>query len=310
MIISILGIGMMGASIAQACRHNGTTKRIVAYDINPCHREQALSLGIVDAAYDTVAAAVADVDMVIIASPISTYDSLAEQLRGHLQPHCILTDIGSVKTNIAERLQQSGHTPALIIPGHPIAGSEKSGPTHGITNLFENRSVLLTPTPHTDGDALNTLSQFWHSLGADVSCMDVHHHDRVLAITSHLPHLISYSFVGTVADLETHMQQTDDDIHENEVIKFSAGGLRDFTRLAGSDPTMWRDVFLENDRAVLEMLGRFTEDLIALQKAIRWKDAKALEDLFIRTREIRTKVIEQNQEGTFVPAQSQSTGDI
>lgn len=302
--LCIIGMGMMGASIAQAVRHNGTAQHITAVDPNPKHRQIALNNGIADGVYDTVADGVAGADMVIIASPISTYDSIATQLQGHLPDHCILTDIGSVKSNVAERLQKSGHNPALIIPAHPIAGLEKSGPAHGITDLFVNRSVIITPTKHSNPTATATLTQFWQSLGATVETMDVAHHDRVLAITSHLPHLISYSIVGTVADLETHLKSdtgTNPDISENEVIKYSAGGFRDFTRLAGSDPTMWRDIFIENDTAVLEMLGRFTEDLIALQKAIRWHDTEALETLFTRTREIRTKVIAENQHGTFNP---------
>ena len=301
--LAIIGVGMMGASVAQASRQAGAVKTIVGFDSNPDHRTQALNKGIVDGVYDSIADTVADADMVMLASPMGTYDSIAKSLTGALKPTCIVTDLGSVKAKVYTRLLQTGHAPELIIPGHPIAGSEKSGPTHGITQLFQDRHVIITPKDHTDKTALKTLIDFWKTLGADVETMTPEHHDRVLAITSHLPHLLSYIMVDTASNLEDHLKRegVEDPLDTSEVIKYSAGGFRDFTRMAGSDPIMWRDIFLENEDAVLEMLGRYTEDLIAIQRAIRWKDGEKLRNLFEKTREIRQGVIEQGQAGTFVP---------
>ena len=301
--LTIIGMGMMGASVAQASRHTGAVKTIIGYDSNPDHCKQSLAGGIVDAVYDNIADAVADADMVMLASPMGTYDSIAKSLKEALKPTCILTDLGSVKAQVYTRLTQSGHAPELIIPAHPIAGSEKSGPKNGITQLFQDRHVIITPKDHTDKTALKTVMDFWKTLGADVETMTPEHHDRVLAITSHLPHLLSYIMVDTASNLEDHLKRegVEDPLATCEVIKYSAGGFRDFTRMAGSDPIMWRDIFLENEDAVLEMLGRYTEDLIAIQRAIRWKDGEKLQKLFEETREIRRGVIEQGQAGTFVP---------
>ena len=301
--LTIIGMGMMGASVAQAARQANAVASIIGFDINEIHRQQSLDNGIVDAVYDNIADAVSDADLVMIASPMGTYDAVAQSLSGALKPDCILTDLGSVKGGVYDRLLTSGVKPSHIIPAHPIAGSEKSGPTYGITELFKQRHVIMTPVSDTDKTALATLTNFWQALGADVETMTAEHHDRVLAITSHLPHLLSYVLVGTASGLEEYLKKegAEDTLDTSEVIKYSAGGFRDSTRLAGSDPVMWRDIFLQNEGAVLEMLGRFTEDLVAIQRAIRWKDADALEELFTRTREIRREVIEQHQAGNFIP---------
>ena len=309
--LAIIGVGMMGASVAQAARRAGVAQTFVGFDKDPKHCKQALHNGVVDKIYDSIAETVAHADMVMIASPMGTYQEIAESLQGALKPDCILTDLGSVKAKVYTRLLQSGHPPELIIPGHPIAGSEKSGPTHGITQLFQDRYVIITPKEHTDKTALQTVIDFWQLLGADVEIMTPEHHDRVLAITSHLPHLLSYAMVDTASNLEDHLKRggAEHTLDTSEVIKYSAGGFRDSTRLAGSDPIMWRDIFLENEASVLEMLERFIEDLTAIKKSIRYKDGEHLQSLFEKTREIRKDVIEQGQAGTFVPTNTTHSDD-
>jgi cyclohexadieny/prephenate dehydrogenase len=225
---------------------------------------------------------------VILCSPVGTYGALAEEIAPALAPGCILTDVGSVKKAVVADVQP--HVPDTVhfVPGHPIAGTEQSGPDAGFASLFENKWCILTPLEGTDQAAVDRLSGFWKACGSDVDIMDPEHHDMVLAITSHLPHLIAYNIVGTAADLE--------EVTSSEVIKYSAGGFRDFTRIAASDPVMWRDVFLTNKDAVLEMLGRFSEDLSALQRAIRWGDGDMLQQFFTRTRAIRKGVIDAGQD--------------
>jgi len=235
--------------------------------------------------------AVADADLVVLAVPVLAMGEVAAEIAGVLKAGATVTDVGSVKAAVAEALAAALPEAAFIVPGHPIAGTEQSGPDAGFAELFHNRWTILTPQPRQDDaylDAVQRLADFWSALGSKVERMDEKHHDLVLAITSHLPHLIAYNIVGTAADLE--------EVTQAEVMKFSAGGFRDFTRIAASDPTMWRDIFLTNKDAVLEILGRFTEDLQALSRAIRWGDGDKLFDLFTRTREIRRGVIQAGQE--------------
>jgi cyclohexadieny/prephenate dehydrogenase len=235
---------------------------------------------------------VQNADLVVLATPVGSYRALAESFAPYLRPGAILTDVGSVKGVVVKDV--SPHVPQGVhfIPGHPIAGTEQSGPEAGFAELFDGRWCILTPLPETDAAALARLKEFWQRCGSDVEIMEPKHHDLVLAITSHVPHLIAYNIVGTAADLES--------VTQSEVIKYSASGFRDFTRIAASDPTMWRDVFLNNREAVLEILGRFNEDLAALQRAVRWGDGEALFNLFTRTRAIRRSIIEAGQD-TPVP---------
>jgi cyclohexadieny/prephenate dehydrogenase len=231
---------------------------------------------------------VRDADLVVLATPVGAFGALAKEMAGDLKRGAILTDVGSVKTAVVRDVGPFVPEGVHFIPAHPIAGTEQSGPEAGFAELFDGRWCILTPPPGADAEALATLKSFWQRLGSQVEVMDAKHHDLVLAITSHVPHLIAYNIVGTAADLET--------VTESEVIKFSAGGFRDFTRIAASDPTMWRDVFLNNREAVLEMLGRFNEDLSALQRAIRWGDGDMLFNLFTRTRAIRRSIIDAGQD--------------
>jgi len=230
---------------------------------------------------------VAEADLVILCVPVGAMGSAAAEIAGHLKPGAIISDVGSSKQSVLEDL--SAALPGLtVIPAHPVAGTEQSGPEAGFATLFENRWCILTPPDGADEASVEALADFWRTLGSKIEIMDAEHHDLVLAVTSHIPHLIAYTIVGTASDLE--------DVTRGEVIKYSAGGFRDFTRIAASDPTMWRDVFLQNRSAVLEMLGRFTEDLTALQRAIRSGDGETLHELFSRTRAIRRGIIEEGQD--------------
>jgi cyclohexadieny/prephenate dehydrogenase len=243
---------------------------------------------LVDSIHATAASAVKDADLVILCVPVGACGAIAKDIGAALKPGCIVTDVGSVKAAVVRDV--APHLPAGVhfVPGHPIAGTEQSGPASGFADLFLKRWCILTPLPDSDVSAVKRLEKFWHSCGSDVDLMTPEHHDLVLAITSHLPHLIAYNTVATAADLE--------EVTDSEVIKYSAGGFRDFTRIAASDPTMWRDVFLNNREAVLEMLGRFSEDLSALQRAIRWGDGETLFNLFTRAREVRRSIIAAGQE--------------
>lgn len=285
--IAIVGIGHIGSSISRRIKRDGLANRVIALDTKPEHRAQALSLGVVDAATGDAAEAVRYADLVIVCVPIGAYGEVGAAIAPHLRRGAIVSDVGSVKMAAVRDL--GPHIPAGVafVPGHPIAGTEHSGPGAGLVNLFEGRWCILTPTPGTDAAAVEKVAALWRSCGSTIETMDPAHHDRVLAITSHLPHLIAYTIVGTATDLESTLQQ--------EVIKFSASGFRDFTRIAASDPTMWRDVFLNNREAVLEILQRFTEDLTALQRAIRWGEGDKLFDLFSRTRAIRRSIIDARQ---------------
>ncbi len=286
--LALIGIGLIGSSIARSVRLNGLAEEIVCAARTADTRRVALELGIVDQAYEYPAQAVDGADLVIFCTPIGTYEALTKAVAGHLAEGAIVTDVGSVKAAAFKTMQP--HLPEHVhfIPGHPIAGTEKSGPAAGFAELFIGKWCVLTPPKNTDERALARLTGLWEAMGSDIDTMDPEHHDLVLAITSHIPHLIAYNIVGTADDLE--------EVTKSEVIKYSAGGFRDFTRIAASDPTMWRDVFLNNKEAVLEMLGRFTEDLTALQRAIRREDGETLFDIFTRTRAIRRQIIDAGQE--------------
>ena len=286
--IALIGIGLIGSSIAHAARRAGCVAHIAGYSRSEASRAAAARIGFCDSLHDDMAACAKDADIVVLCLPVGALGEAAATIAPALKPGAILTDVGSVKTAV---IRDAGpHVPDGVhfIPGHPIAGTEQSGPESGFATLFDNRWCILTPPPGTDEAAVATLSAFWTALGSKVETMDPRHHDLVLGITSHLPHLIAYTIVGTASDLE--------DVTRGEGIKYSAGGFRDFTRIAASDPTMWRDVFLNNREAVLEILQRFTEDLTALQRAIRWGDGDTLFKLFERTRAIRRQVIEAGQE--------------
>ena len=285
--VSIIGLGLIGSSIARAVRDSMPTVVLTGHDADPQVRETARGLKLCDDVADTAGAAVTDADLVILCVPLCAMESVAASIAADLPPEAIVSDVGSSKAAVAAALGAALPNHA-IVPAHPVAGTERSGPEAGFATLFKNRWCILTPTERTDAAAVARVTSFWERLGAQVDVMDAAHHDLVLAVTSHVPHLIAYTIVGTASDLES--------VTQSEVIKYSAGGFRDFTRIAASDPTMWRDVFLTNKDAVLEVLQRFSEDLTALQRAIRWGDGDALFDLFTRTRAIRRSVIEQGQD--------------
>ncbi|MEI9929060.1 MAG: prephenate/arogenate dehydrogenase family protein [Rhizomicrobium sp.] len=286
--IAILGIGLIGSSVARATKRGKLAGHVAGYEPTNAVLDRARACGFADSLHSDIAEAVHDADLVILATPVGAYASLAQAMAPSLKAGAIVSDVGSVKTAV---LRDAGpHIPGTVhfIPAHPISGTEQSGPEAGFAELFDNRWCILTPPENTDAAALEKLRAFWTGLGSRVEVMDAEHHDLVLAITSHVPHLIAYNIVGTADDLAT--------VTQSEVIKFSAGGFRDFTRIAASDPTMWRDVFLNNKEAVLEVLGRFSEDLSALQRAIRWGDGDALFNLFTRTRAIRRSIIDAGQD--------------
>ena len=285
--LTLIGLGLIGSSVARACRRYGLAREIIGHARSPATRARALELDIVDRVTDAPEAALADADCVMICTPLSTYTAIAKAIGPHVPRDAIVTDVGSVKASAFADLAAHIPDPSRIIPGHPIAGTEHSGPDAGFATLFKDRWCVLTPPPEADPGAVSRLAALWRGMGSRVEQMSPEHHDRVLAITSHLPHLIAYTIVGTATDLA-------DDI-KSEVIKYSAGGFRDFTRIAASDPVMWRDVFLRNKDAVLEVMQRFNEDLTALQRAIRRGEGQTLEDLFSRTRAIRRGVIEAGQ---------------
>lgn len=301
--VTLIGLGLIGSSLARAMKNNQLTAAVVGYDTLPETGEKSRKLGLVDSVAPTLEQAVGGADLVILCTPLGTYASLVKAMAPHLSPTTILTDVGSCKVSCVKDVQENLPNPANYVPGHPIAGTENSGPESGFAELFMGRYCILTPNNNTSEHALSRIIALWQAVGANVEIMEPHHHDRVMAMTSHLPHLIAYSIVGTAADMENHIKQEGNpeiaSVFTNEVIRFSASGFRDFTRIAGSDPIMWRDVFLNNRDAVLEMLGRFSEDLMVLQRAVRWGDGTALEKWFRRTRDIRRQVIEQKQAGTF-----------
>ncbi len=289
--LAIIGCGLIGSSLARGARASGAVGQIVIHDASDFARARIAELGLADEVTLSAAEAVAGADLIIFATPVRAIGEAAAACAHAISPGAIVSDVGSVKAAVSEALAAALPDSVFIVPGHPIAGTEQSGPDAGFAELFHGRWVILTPQAREDEAylaAVQRLADFWAALGAQVEQMDDRHHDLVLAVTSHLPHLIAYNIVGTAADME--------EVTRAEVMKYSAGGFRDFTRIAASDPTMWRDIFLTNKDAVLEVLGRFTEDLQALSRAIRWGEGDKLFDLFSRTREIRRGVIEAGQE--------------
>lgn len=285
--VTIIGLGLIGSSIARAVRANMPTVRLTGHDGDPAVRAVADRLQLCDDIADTAGAAVIDADLVILCVPIGAMAAVAEAIRDDLPADAIVSDVGSCKEEVTRALT-AGLPGAVIVPAHPVAGTERSGPEAGFATLFQGRWCIVTPIAGMPEAATERVSEFWRRLGANIELMAPDHHDRVLAVTSHLPHLIAYTIVGTASDLE--------EVTQSEVIKYSAGGFRDFTRIAASDPTMWRDVFLSNREAVLDMLQRFSEDLSQLQRAIRWGKGDELFDLFTRTRAVRRSIIEQGQD--------------
>lgn len=286
--VAILGLGLIGSSICHAIKAYGGAKDVAGHARSAETRKVASELGLVSKVFENPADAVKGADLVILCAPVGACGDIARAISASLEPGAIVTDVGSVKGAIIRDC--APHIPAGVhfIPGHPIAGTEQSGPRAGFAELFRNRWCILTPLPGADDAMVTRLEDFWLRFGSKVDRMSAEHHDLVLAMTSHLPHLIAYNSVATAADLE--------EVTQSEVIKFSAGGFRDLTRIAASDPTMWRDVFLNNKEAVLEMLGRFMEELSMLQRAIRWGDGETLFNLFTRAREIRKGIIAAGQD--------------
>jgi cyclohexadieny/prephenate dehydrogenase len=285
--VALVGIGLINSSLARLLRREKIAGRIVACARSQKSLDTAIQLGLCDEATLDPAAAVKGADLVVLGTPLSAYGGIAAAIGKALKPGAIVTDVGSVKQAVIRDVLPHIPAGAHFVPGHPVAGTEHSGPESGFADLFRDRWYIVTPLPETNATALAHVTALWQAAGMKVVTMEAEHHDLVLAITSHLPHLIAYTIVGTATDLE--------DTLKSEVIKFSAGGFRDFTRIAASDPVMWRDIFLNNREAVLEMLQRFSEDLTALQRAIRWGEGKQLEDLFTRTRAIRRSIIEAKQ---------------
>ena len=286
--VALIGLGLIASSMAHAIRRAGLAGEIAGTAKSEDSREIARELGFCDIVTDTLADAVDGADLVVLAVPVGVMGSVAFEIGPHLKPGATLTDVGSVKRAVVEAV--APHVPEGVhfIPGHPLAGTEHSGPRSGFAELFDNRWCILLPDSRTEPAALGRLKEFWRGMGANVEEMDVDHHDLVLAVTSHCPHLIAYTMVGVADDIRR--------VTDSEVVKYSAAGFRDFTRIAASDPTMWRDVFLNNKQATLEILGRFTEELFALQRAIRTEDADLLFDYFTRTRTIRRGIIEAGQD--------------
>jgi cyclohexadieny/prephenate dehydrogenase len=288
--IAIIGIGLIGASIARAARESGAAKIVALYDLDAGVRQRARELNLGEVS-DEAGSAVANADLVVLAVPVGAMAAASEAMAAALKPDAIVTDVGSVKSAVVAAITAHAPPNVFIVPGHPIAGTEHSGPDAGFAALFKGRWHILTPLMDARPEsaaAVDKLEAFWRALGADVERMDVERHDVVLAVTSHLPHLIAFNIVAMAEDLES--------VTESEVVKYSASGFRDFTRIAASDPVMWRDVFLNNKDAVLEVLGRFSEDLAALQRAIRWGEGDTLYDLFDRARRMRREVIEAGQD--------------
>ena len=286
--VALIGLGLIGSSLSHVMRRERLARHIAGHAKSKATLAKAGELGLADSLHERAADAVKGADLVILCVPVGALAAVAAEIGPHLSPGAILTDVGSVKGAVIRDVGPQVPEGVHFIPGHPIAGTEQSGPESGFAELFQNRWCILTPLPGGDPAAVARLEDFWRACGSDVETMTAEHHDLVLAITSHLPHLIAYNTVATAADLEK--------VTNSEVIKYSAGGFRDFTRIAASDPVMWRDVFLNNRDAVLEMLGRFSEDLSALQRAIRWGDGDTLYQLFDRARAIRKSIIAAGQE--------------
>jgi cyclohexadieny/prephenate dehydrogenase len=285
--VAMIGIGLINGSLALVMRREGLAGEIVACARTEATLCKARALGLADRTTTVPRDAVAGADLVVIGTPVGASGAVAEAMAPGLAPEAIVTDVGSLKAEVIRAVVPHLPEPSRFVAAHPVAGTEHSGPEAAFASLFERRHCILTPVEDTDPEAVRAIAGLWRAAGSMVETMTPEHHDRVLAITSHLPHLIAYTIVATVADLEQHLQA--------EVLRYAAGGFTDFTRIAASDPIMWRDVFLHNREAVLEMLGRFTEDLAALQRAIRWGEGDKLQELFTRTRAIRRGVIAEGQ---------------
>ena len=285
--VAIIGLGLLGGSLGLALAERAPEIATTGYDGDAGVRDRARERSLVGQVCDTVEDAVANADLVILCVPVGAMEAAAQSIAPALKPDAIISDVGSSKQSVVDVLKAilPDHT---LIPAHPVAGTEQSGPDAGFAELFNNRWCILTPVEGASEEAISAVRSLWEQLGSKVELMDPEHHDVVLAVTSHIPHLIAYTIVGTASDLE--------EVTRGEVIKYSAGGFRDFTRIAASNPVMWRDVFLNNKSAVLEVLGRFSEDLSVMQRAIRSGDGEALHDLFSRTRDIRRRIIEQGQD--------------
>ncbi len=286
--LALLGVGLIGSSVARAARERGgLAGEVVANARSEATLARVRDLGIADRTEIDPARAVEGADCVMLCAPVGSYAQLAEAIAPHLAPGCILTDVGSTKQSVIRDVGPLVPEGVHFVPGHPLAGTEYSGPDAGFASLFEGRWCLLTPPPGTDAEAVERMAEFWRRCGSMVSGMEPAHHDRVLAIVSHLPHLIAFTICGTADDLEGETRQ--------EVLQFAASGFRDFTRIAASDPAMWRDIFLNNREALLEMLARFTEDAQAMARAVRWGDTEYIEDRILRGRKIRQSLIELKQ---------------
>ena len=286
--LTLVGIGLIGSSIARAARQLKLARTLVAVDRDDAVVARVRELDFADEVTTELAAGVSGADLVVLCVPVGACGAVAEAMRPALKPGAIVSDVGSVKGSVVAQVEPHLPDGVHLVPAHPVAGTEQSGPDAGFATLFLNRWCILTPPEGTDSAAVERVRALWEALGSDVEVMSAQHHDLVLAITSHVPHLIAYNIVGTAADME--------EVTQSEVIKFSAGGFRDFTRIAASDPVMWRDVFLNNKEAVLEMLGRLNEDIALLARAIRWGEGDKLFDLFTRTRAIRRGIISSGQE--------------
>jgi len=286
--IALIGLGLIASSMAHAIRRGNLAGEITGYARSEATRETARRINLCDRIFDTAADAVEDADLVVLCVPVGAMGPVMEEIAPKLKPGATVSDVGSVKRHVIEAVQPHIPQGVHFVPAHPLAGTEHSGPEAGFAELYDNRWCLLVPVEGTDPDAVERLRTLWEGMGANVDEMDADHHDLVLAVTSHAPHLIAYTMVGVADDLRR--------VTDSEVIKYSAAGFRDFTRIAASDPTMWRDVFLTNKDATLEILGRFTEELFALQRAIRTGDGEHLHDYFTRTRAIRRGIIEAGQD--------------
>jgi cyclohexadieny/prephenate dehydrogenase len=286
--VALIGLGLIAGSMAHAMRRGGLAGEIVGYARTQATRDTARDIGLCDRIEDTAAAAVAGADLVVLAVPVGAMGDVAREIAPHLAAGATITDVGSVKRAVIDAVVPELPAGVYFVAGHPLAGTEHSGPTSGFAELFEGRWCLLTPEADTPAEVTDRLRALWEAMGSNVDIMDPDHHDRVLAVTSHAPHLIAYTMVGVADDLSR--------VTDSEVIKYSAAGFRDFTRIAASDPTMWRDVFLNNKEATLEILGRFTEELFMLQRAIRTGDGDLMHDFFTRTRTIRRGIIEAGQD--------------
>ena len=289
--VTLIGIGLIGSSIARVIKRDKIARHLVAVAKSKKTIDTVLKLGIADSVTLDLSEAVKDADMVMLCSPLGTYKKIVREIGPNLKRGCILTDVGSVKGCVFEDIEIEKLLGVNLVPAHPVAGTEYSGPEAGFVELFEGRWCVITPDKTASKESIKKICKLWEAAGSNVEIMDPNHHDQIMAMTSHLPHLISYTIVGTATDLEKSLV--------SEVVKYSAGGFRDFTRVAASDPTMWGDIMIKNKEAVLEILQRFNEDLTALQRAIRWDEYDLIHDFFSKTRKIRKEVIQAKQEKMY-----------